>query len=552
MVRPWWYKEHWHREKEHSYKPPKGYKPSSPPSGKLTLYYCPLCNVKSLFWNYHDKKYECLNPDCKAGGPSPDRLVRAPWYKKSRRKFPWGKKSPLRVLRKLRGSLKWRWNSIPISVRKLFLSLLVIIGLVLVARNGYLLFTHQTATVRGTIIFLAELGFLIWIISILRSYKYKRRKPSFKLVFFSLLGIALVCAFAGIEPLTSYKDRTISFVGQGWEAVTSLLPPSPTPVLEDATAAVAKVEPAVVRIETTDAIGSGMFIDKSGYMVTCNHVVEDVQSATITLMTGEQYEGSVVGRDEPRDLAIIKVTVSGFDLPVVPLGNSDKLEIGEEVIAIGYSLALEGKATVSKGVVSAFRTSDRVDYIQTDTAINPGNSGGPLINLKGEVVGIANFKLVHEAVEGMSFAVAINSAKPFIADEIERAHQEEKAQREEQALSELEEETFRLINVEREKRGIAPVLWSEQLHNMVRERVRIMEREGRLFHPPLNYPYAEIAYGASYGSRLSPYSTAESIVASWLSSPGHRAIMLDRGATEAAVGVAWDKGFYAATLFIIP
>jgi len=179
MGRPWQYEQHRDRRKRDSYKAPSGYKSSRPP----------------------------------------------------RRKFPWNRTSLLYVLGKFWIRLRRRWNSIPISVRKLFLSLLVIIGLVLVAQTGYLLFTHQTATVRGTIIFLAGLGFLIWIIPILRSYRYRRRKPSFKLVFFSLLGVVLVCAFAGIEPLTSYKDRTISFVEQSWQSIR--IPsqfPTPAPV----------------------------------------------------------------------------------------------------------------------------------------------------------------------------------------------------------------------------------------------------------------------------------------------------------------------------------
>jgi len=258
MVRPWWYKKHWHRKKEHSYRSPNSYKPSSPPSGKLTLYYCPLCNVKSLFWNYHDKKYECLNPDCKAEGPSPDRLVRPSWYKQSRRKFSWDRKSLLHMLRKPRSVIRQTWNNIPIGLRKLFLSLLAIIGLVVVVRTGYILFTHQITTVtRDTIIFLVEIGFWIWIISILRSYKYKRRKPSFKLVFFSLLGIALVCAFAGIEPLTFYKDRTVSFVAGSWQTIMAHSQP-PTPAPTEPTPAPVKpvptpvpqpVEPSLLELE---------------------------------------------------------------------------------------------------------------------------------------------------------------------------------------------------------------------------------------------------------------------------------------------------------------
>jgi len=177
---------------------------------KPFLSFCPLCNEKSLFWNYHDKRYECLNLSCKAEGASLNRLVRPPWHRKSRGKFLRSRTSLLHMFRKFRGVLRKRWNSIPISVRKLLLSLLVITGLVLVSWTGYLLFTHQTTTVtKDTIIFLVEIGFWIWIISILRSYKYKQRKPSFKLVFFSLLGIALVCAFSGVEPLTSYKDNII-------------------------------------------------------------------------------------------------------------------------------------------------------------------------------------------------------------------------------------------------------------------------------------------------------------------------------------------------------
>ena len=437
-----------------------------------------------------------------------------------------------------------------LKIRKLFLNLLVIAGSGLLAWTGYLLFTHQTDATSGTVMFLLEVGFLIWVISILRSPKYKRIKPSFKLVFFSLLGIALVCAFAGIEPLSSVKDRATVWVGEKWETVTSVTS-TPTTVPEGVTGAVAKVEPAVVRVETEDSMGSGMIIDKSGYILSNNHIVEGVQSATVILMNGGQFPGTVVERDELRDLAVIKIAVSGFTLPVVTVGNSDKLETGEEVIAIGYSLGLEGGTTVSKGILSAFRSGDGIRYIQTDAAINPGNSGGPLINSKGEVIGIVTAKIVHEAVEGVSFAIAINEAKPFIAEVREKEQRLKEAEREEQALLELEKETFRLINVEREKKGITPVVWSEKLHNMVRKRVHIMEKEGRLFHPPLSYPYAEIAYGASYGSRSSPYSTASKIVEAWLSSPGHKAIMLDRGATQAAVGIAQDKGFYAATLFII-
>jgi hypothetical protein len=133
------------------------------------------------------------------------------------------------------------------------------------------------------------------------------------------------------------------------------------------------------------------------------------------LSNGQKLPATILGRDEITDLAILKV--NGENLPVVTLGDSSKLGQGEEVVAIGYPLDLAGSATISKGIVSAFRDYEGVDYVQTDTAINPGNSGGALINLKGEVVGI-NVMTIRVAggqtIEGMNFAIAINSAKPII------------------------------------------------------------------------------------------------------------------------------------------
>jgi S1-C subfamily serine protease len=432
-----------------------------------------------------------------------------------------------------------------LKIRKLFINLLVIAGLGLVAWTGYLLFTHQTDATSGTVTFLLEVGFIIWIISVLRSHKYKRIKPSFKLVFFSLLGIALVCSFAGIEPMSSVKDRATAWVGEKWETITSVTPAPafPTSVPEGVTSTVAKVEPAVVMVEVEDSMGSGMIIDKSGYILTSNHIVEDVQSAIVILKEGGQFPGEVIGRDELRDLAIIKISANGFDFPVVTLGNSDKLENGEEVIAIGFSLGLEGGATISKGIISAFRYSDGVRFIQTDAAINPGNSGGPLINLNAETIGIVTFKFVGEGVEGMGFAIAINDAKPFIAQVKERERTQEQAEQEEQDLLALEKETFRLINVEREKLGISPVLWNEELHSGARIHSQNMQEKGFLYHDTQGM-FAECCYGASYASSI--YATAEATVEGWMSSTaGHREILLDPQYRQGAVGIARDNGFWA-------
>jgi len=411
------------------------------------------------------------------------------------------------------------------SIGKLFLILLAIASFVELTRRGYLIFAQQNSSNTDIIVSLLVVGVLIFVVSALRSRTFRWVKPSFKVVFLPVLTIVLVCAFAGIEPLATYKDTTISVVRQGWQFITST-------TSGDVASAVAKVEPAVVRVETTDSVGSGMVIDESGYVLTCNHVVKDTQAATIMFMSGEQYEATVVGRDESRDLAIIEITASGLDLSIVSIGDSAKLVVGQDIIAVGYSLGLEGKVTVSRGIVSAVRNIDGLDYIQTDAAINPGNSGGPLINLKGEVVGIANFKLVDKAVEGMSFAIAIDDAKPFIM-----------AQREEQALLALEREILRLINVEREGRGISPVRWDEQLHIGARMHSQNMQEEGSLYHATGGM-FAECCYGASSVSSI--YATAEATVQAWMSSTaGHREILLDSQYGIGGVGVARDNGFWA-------
>lgn len=430
---------------------------------------------------------------------------------------------------------------------KLLIILAVMAGFVEAARRGYLLFSHQADATSGTVILLLELGVLVWLIYTMRSSRFRRVKPSFKLVFFPLLVAAVVCAFAGIEPLTTYKNISLDYVktqvGKGAEFIKEA-----TPEREDVASAVAKVEPAVVRVEVEDGGGSGMIIDKSGYVLTSNHVVEGFQSAIIILMDGGQFTGTVVDRDELRDLAIIKISAGGLDFPVVTLGNSDRLETAEDVIAIGYSLGLEGRATVSKGIISAFRYGDSVCYIQTDAALNPGSSGGPLIDLKGEVIGVVCAKVVHEAVEGVSFAIAINDAKLFI-DEIrgkEQAQKEvEKTQKE---IEVLEREVVTLVNLERSSRSIAALTWDDELHRIAREHSQEMAKRGELFHSSMYEPYAENCWGGSPGSFY--YFGAKDIVSSWMGSPRHRTWLLCPHIRRIGVGIAVSDGeMYASWTF---
>jgi S1-C subfamily serine protease len=399
--------------------------------------------------------------------------------------------------------------------------------------------------------FIVETGLAIWIIYMLHSSNYRWRTPSFKLVIFSLAGIVLICAFAGIEPLASYKNAVWDYAkNQGGKVAESLEanPPIVTlPESGDTTSAVERIKPAVVMIEVEDGTGSGMIIDKLGYILTCYHVVEGAQSITVILMDGGQYQGTVVAKNESGDLAIIKITASGIDFPVVAIGNSDKLEIGEEVMAVGYPLGLEGGAAVTKGIVSAFRVSEGVNYIQTDAAVNPGNSGAPLINLRGEVVGVITFKLVREAVEGMGFAAAIDSAKPFITEVMEKEQalrQEEEEQRQERSLLDLEKETLRLINVERQNRSIPPIVWNEGMHEGARTHSENMQEKGYLYHDT-GGQFAECCYGGPL--QYSPGSLrAAGIVEAWMSSTaGHREILLDPQYRTGVVGIASNKGFWA-------
>ncbi len=160
--------------------------------------------------------------------------------------------------------------------------------------------------------------------------------------------------------------------------------------------------------------GSGFIIDKSGYIVTNNHVVEGADTIKVVLKDDTEYNAKIVGRDPVTDIALIKVTAKG-NLPTVPLGSSDNLKVGEWVAAIGSPFGLEH--TVTAGIVSAkgrvIGSGPYDDFIQTDASINPGNSGGPLINMRGEIVGINT--MIIAGGNGIGFAIPIDQAKDIIA-----------------------------------------------------------------------------------------------------------------------------------------
>ncbi|MGB9757430.1 MAG: Do family serine endopeptidase [Candidatus Bipolaricaulaceae bacterium] len=253
------------------------------------------------------------------------------------------------------------------------------------------------------------------------------------------LVFGLVLALAGVALAQSVQE---SIAASGQAAIK---------------AAIARVAPAVVKVEATrkvstwwdqffqdpffrrffgepestqTSLGSGFVVEYAGkkYILTNYHVVEGATSIVVTAQSGESWPAQVVGTDDLLDLAVL--SVDGMDLPVAPLGDSDALEIGDWVIAIGNPLGFSH--TVTLGIVSALNRDvpkpDGSGYyrrmIQTDAAINPGNSGGPLVNAYGEVVGmntlIARQTSSGIAVEGINFAVPINEIKLALAQIVEK------------------------------------------------------------------------------------------------------------------------------------
>lgn len=169
--------------------------------------------------------------------------------------------------------------------------------------------------------------------------------------------------------------------------------------------------------------GSGVIISAQGYILTNEHVVRNAEKITVVLNDGSKYSGKVIGKDERLDLAVIKIKGNG--LPFLTLGDSDKVRVGDWAIAIGSPFGLE--QTVTVGVISAIRQSVPIEgrvfknLIQTDAAINRGNSGGPLLNIKGEVIGINTAIFAPTGVfAGVGFAIPSNQAKAVIDELIEK------------------------------------------------------------------------------------------------------------------------------------
>ena len=242
-----------------------------------------------------------------------------------------------------------------------------------------------------------------------------------------LIILAIVCLLLGgcPAPIPTFTPvPTPTLTPTPTPAPTPAPTPTPTPTPDGdkkpASFSVAETveifEPTVVRIDTPDGSGSGFIVSRTGYVVTNNHVIEGTRVPEITLMTGEKYDSVIIIADAGLDIAILIIVADRSDFPAAVLGSSAEVTPGEEVLAIGYALGLQGQVTFTKGIVSAILEQGGYEFIQTDAAINPGNSGGPLVNLKGETIGINTWGYVGSGIEALGFAIPIDEAKTLIRE----------------------------------------------------------------------------------------------------------------------------------------
>ncbi len=238
------------------------------------------------------------------------------------------------------------------------------------------------------------------------------------------LVVILACLFGAIAPAAWAQSPEKNLWIEG-----AARPERDTPVRKSTYSALAeKVSPAVVNIvvtmkdsgETgpeTMGLGSGFIIHPTGLFLTNNHVVQNAENVKVRLFDNREMEAEFVGVDPETDIALMRIINAG-SLPTVPLGDSDQLQVGEPVVAVGNPLGLGH--TVTAGIVSALGRrnlnpggkDNSSDFIQTDASINPGNSGGPLLSLDGEVIGINT--AVNRSAQGIGFALPINLVKAMI------------------------------------------------------------------------------------------------------------------------------------------
>jgi putative serine protease PepD len=257
-----------------------------------------------------------------------------------------------------------------------------------------------------------------------------RRRSNFLAALLGALLVALPMAGLALGgALDSDDANTVTVVpapdtSSSASAGETVAPAAPARSATDVSALYERVSPGVVSVEVRTpgggATGSGFVLNRDGYLLTNDHVVEDAENVRVRFPEGGPVAAKVVGTDESTDLALLKIDPSAHKLTPLALGSSSALKVGQSAIAIGSPYRLQG--TLTTGVVSALRRSITApnnfpidNVIQTDAAINPGNSGGPLLDASGRVVGVnAQIATNTGANDGVGFAIPIDTAKDVV------------------------------------------------------------------------------------------------------------------------------------------
>ena len=184
------------------------------------------------------------------------------------------------------------------------------------------------------------------------------------------------------------------------------------------------LEPSIVRIEVdiprNRTPGTGIMLTESGYVMTNSHVIEGSTRIQVTLAGGQSYTATVIGDDPDMDLAILEITSNRNDFAAATLGNYKDIAVGEDILAMGfpYSDELGDEISTTTGIVSAVRFVELYgyEYVQTDAEISMGFGGGPLVNMRGEVIGITTWRYTGSGGEGLNFAIPVNNMKDFVED----------------------------------------------------------------------------------------------------------------------------------------
>jgi len=261
------------------------------------------------------------------------------------------------------------------------------------------------------------------------------KKIRYILIALALISLILGCSGCSLPlpwlPTSSPPDNSSEYTNPDWTFPSGNTQTAQS--LPDIASVVNEAMPSVVSVTTEIVVydifqgesrqtttGSGFIIRSEegyeAYIVTNNHVVQNAQSVQVKLTDGRTFPANIVGTDALTDLAVLKIEAT--DLPYPYIGNSDLLVIGDWVVAIGNALGQGISAT--EGIISRLNVSVTVQgntfsgLIQTTAAINPGNSGGPLVNMSGEIIGITSVKMAAIGIEGMGYAISIDSAKPVI------------------------------------------------------------------------------------------------------------------------------------------